>query len=159
MCGASVPTLVLCPFEGLHWVRNGSPALLITLCPQLVQPLVPCAHTSSFGVLSRTNSTVLSSYSLQSGFLLQSWEQAWLVRMLLPQGRIFLPQAFAFFGEERKMRAGYSGWIFPWGSEAIVMPARAAVLQGACEGLHLGAGSRQGGSLALFAPCVFLMWQ
>lgn len=41
----------------------------------------------------------------------------------------------------------------------MVVPARAAVLQGACEGLHLGAGSRQAGSLALFAPCVFLMWQ
>lgn len=83
--------------------------------------------------------------------------------MLLPQGRIFLPQAFALFGEGRKMRAGYSGWIFPWGGEAMVVPTRAVcrgpMLRGAYERLQLEAYSGQGGNLALFAPCVFLMLQ
>lgn len=81
--------------------------------------------------------------------------------MLFPQGRVFHPQAFAFLGEGRGMRAGYSGRIFPWGSEATVVPARAAcrgaMLGGACERLQLEAGSRQAGSLTLLAPCVFLM--
>lgn len=103
----------------------------------------------------------MCSPSLQSGSHLPSWYQAWLLGTFLPQGSVFHPQAFAFLGKGRKMQAGYCGWIFPWGSEAMVMPARAAcrgaMLGGACERLQLEAGSRQGGSVALLSPCVFLM--